>query len=83
MQSMLESLTRKLESMDTQLNTLAASPSTVGQAKPVEPVEQEAPVVEKSEEELNREFLNSLSAQQVLDCLATDGQICRYSETSK
>ena len=57
MQLSLDILSKKLESVESQLSSLAMSSSTMNQPKPVEQ--------EKRDEEVNRECLKSLDVHQV------------------
>ena len=63
MQLALEMLTKKLDSLDSQLNSLTASPATDLVVKPVEQKKQTAE--KRLIMECNREYLYNLSVEQV------------------
>jgi hypothetical protein len=58
---MLETLTTKLETVDSQLNTL----SRPSKSTPKEPAGAGKEMVEKTEEECNREYLKTLDEEKV------------------
>ncbi len=69
---MLELLTLKMVAVDSQLNSLATAPAISEVTKPVQPIQPPGPAQENAKEEavkstveVNREYLSSLSSEQV------------------